>query len=117
MLPVTSAIAVMNRLPNEWPAMPSPCALVEAVLEEVGHQRLRVGEGGDAVADVAGRDHVQVAAQPAAGAAVIGDGDDGGEVGRVLLEPAQQVGEAGAATDRHDASGRARACGSGRRGR
>ena len=24
MLPVTSAMAVMNRLPKEWPAMPSP---------------------------------------------------------------------------------------------
>ena len=77
-------------------------AVLEAVLEEGAHQRLRLGEGGDAVAHVSRREHAHVLAQAAGGAAVVADGDDGGEVGGVLLE-AEELGEAGAAADRDDA--------------
>ena len=45
---------------------------------------------------------VQVAPQPAARPAVVRHGDDRSEVGGVLLQPAQQVGKAGAAADRDD---------------
>ena len=41
-------------------------------------------------------------AQDARRAAVVGDRDDRGQVGRVLLEAAQQRGQAGPAADRHD---------------
>ena len=55
-------------------------ALGEAVLEELREQVLVFGERDHAVADVAGRKHVEVFAQAAGGAAVVGDGDDGGEL-------------------------------------
>ena len=55
-------------------------ALLEAELEEFGEQVLVLGEGDHAVADVAGGQHVEVGAEAAGGAAVVGDGDDGGEV-------------------------------------
>ena len=55
-------------------------ALVEAELEELGEEVLVLGEGDHAVADVAGREHLEVFAETAGGAAVVGDGDDGGEV-------------------------------------
>ena len=55
-------------------------ALVEAVLEEAGEQELILGERDHAVADVAGREHVEFFAETAGGATVVGDGDDGGEV-------------------------------------
>ena len=55
-------------------------ALVEAVLEELGEEVLVLRERDHAVADVAGRQHVEVFAETAGGATVVGDGDDGGEV-------------------------------------
>ena len=55
-------------------------ALVEAELEELGEEVLVLGEGDHAVADVAGGEHLEVFAETAGGAAVVGDGDDGGEV-------------------------------------
>ena len=74
----------------------------EAVLEQLAHERLGVGERGDAVADVADRRDAELLAQDARRAAVVGDGDDRGEVARVLLEPAQEGREAGPAADRDD---------------
>jgi hypothetical protein len=41
---------------------------------------LVLGEGDHAVADIAGREHVEVLAETAGGAAVVSDGDDRGEV-------------------------------------
>ena len=74
----------------------------EAVLHELRHQRLGIGQGGDAVADVARRHDPQLLPQPAARSAVVGDRHDGGDVGRVALQAAQQGGQPGAAADRHD---------------
>ena len=48
-----------------------------------------------------GRDP-ELLAQDAGRAAVVGDRDDRGQVAGVLLEAAQQRGQAGAAADRHD---------------
>jgi hypothetical protein len=92
------------------------------VLEELGEQMLVLREGDEAVADVAGGKHVEVFAEAAGGATVVGDGDDGGEVadeagervavaegrnagrgGGVALEAAEQRGEASPATDGDDA--------------
>ncbi len=55
-------------------------ALVEAELKELGEEMLVFREGDHAVADVAGGEHLEVFAEPAGGAAVVGYGDDGGEV-------------------------------------
>jgi hypothetical protein len=55
-------------------------ALVEAEPEEAGEEVLVFGEGDHAVADVAGGQHLEVFAETAGGAAVIGDGDYGGEI-------------------------------------
>ena len=55
-------------------------ALAEAELEELGEEVLVFGEGDHAVADVAGGEHLEVFAETAGGAAVVGDGDYGGEV-------------------------------------
>ena len=94
-------------------------ALGEAVLEKAGEEVFVFGERDEAVAQVAGGKHVEVFAEAAGGAAVVGDGDDGGELadearevfavagnGCVAegacdeaLEAAQQGGEAGAAAD------------------
>ena len=97
--------------------------LIETELEEAGEEVLVFGEGDHAVADVAGGEHVEVVAEPAGGASVIGDGDDGGEVvddagGRfaggfggsggsrdVALEASEECGEAGASADGYDAEG------------
>ena len=89
----------------------------EAVIEELGQQVFFFAEGDHAVAQVAGREHVEVFAQAAGGAAVVGDGDDGGQVGDldggagragdsdVAAQAAQQRGEAGAAADGDHAQG------------
>ena len=61
-------------------AVAAELALLEAVLEELGEEVLVFGEGDHAVAEVAGGEHVEVFAETAGGAAVVGDGDDGGEV-------------------------------------
>ena len=53
----------------------------EAMTEEAGDEALIFGERDHAVTQVAGGQHVEVAAQTAAGAAIVGDGDDRGEVG------------------------------------
>ena len=89
----------------------------EAVAEQLRQQLFIVGERRHAVADVAGRGHALLLAQASAGAAVVGDGDDGGEAGDegrqrsrgrrsgddVALESAEQGGQAGAAADGNDA--------------
>ncbi len=54
---------------------------VEAILKEAAEKSFVLRKGDHAVADVAGRQDTIFAAQAAGAAAVIGDGDDGGEVG------------------------------------
>jgi hypothetical protein len=95
----------------------------EAVLEEAGEESFVLGESDEAVADVAGGKHVEVFAEAAGGAAVVGDGDNGGELadegGEILeggiderggasrrgdegFQPAKERGEAGSTTDGDD---------------
>jgi hypothetical protein len=84
----------------------------KAILEEAREQVLILTERDHAVAQIAGREHVEVFAEAAAGTAVVGDGDDGSEIGNFTgtiaavcrtgvdmpLEAAQQGGEAGTST-------------------
>ncbi len=69
-------------------AVATEAAAFEAVLEEAGEQMLVFGKGDQAIADVAWGEHLELFAEPAGGATVVGDGDDGGEVadktGRVV---------------------------------
>lgn len=82
---------------------------MKTILEETAEKGFVLGEGDHAVADVTGRKHAIFAAEPAGTATVIGNRDDGGEVGdralggRVLvaasndkfLQAAEERGEAG----------------------
>ena len=63
---------------------------LEAVVEELLHQRLGVGQRDQALAEVAGREDAVLVAQPARGSAVVCDRDDGRQVRRIGLKAAQQ---------------------------
>ena len=75
----------------------------ESVLEQLVHQRLRVRQGGDAVADVADGRDPELRTEDTGRPAVVGHGHDCREVARVLLEAAQERGQPGPTTDGHDA--------------
>ena len=75
--PVRLVRAVRKRLPKLCPLRPRPAG--KAVLEELGEQRFVFGERDHAIADVARRQDVEFAAQASGAAAVVGDGDDGGD--------------------------------------
>ena len=89
--------------------VPGQLAAIEAVPEEPVHERLVLGQGDQAVADVAGRRHREVAPQAAAGAAVVGQRDDRGDLRAHGLEAAQQRREPRAAAQADDAHLAARA--------
>jgi hypothetical protein len=74
----------------------------KAVVKELGDQPLIVRQRRDAVAEVAGRKHAQGPTQAPGTPAVIGDGDDGRDVGRVGLQPAQEGRQPVPASDRDD---------------
>src|SRR5581483_12458421 len=80
-----------------------PLAFGEPKAKQLGDERLVVGERDQTVANVARRKHAELAAQPSGRAAVVAHGDDGREVRRDLLEPAQHGREPGAAADDDDA--------------
>ena len=74
----------------------------KAVLEQPGEQRLFPREGRQAIADIARGLYPQLPAQHPATSAVIGHGDDRGDVAAVALEATKQGREPGAAADGHD---------------
>jgi hypothetical protein len=90
---------------------------LEAILKEAAEQGLILRKRNHAVADVAGREDAVLAAKAAGAAAVIGDGDNSGEVGDrplaggmlvvaaddVFLEAAKESGETGAPSKSDDA--------------
>ncbi len=99
-------------------------ALAEAVTEELGDEALIFGESDHAVAQISRRQHVEIAAEAAAGATVVGDGDYRSEVGNdgsrdglgeqaggvrdAELKAAQESGEACSSADSDDAQARGR---------
>ena len=99
-------------------------AAAKAMGEKLDQQVFFFAQRHHAVAQVAGRQHVEALAQPAGGAAVVGHRDHCGQVGdqppaaRIGLagsghmpaQPAQQRGEARAAADGHHAQGAAGGC-------
>jgi len=88
-------------------------------LKEARQQGRIFGEGDDAVANIARRQHVEFLAQPPAGAAIIADRDHGAKFvdlktarllrgagpGDITFEPLQQGRQTGAATNRNDIQG------------
>jgi len=88
-------------------------ARMEAVLKEASEKGFIFGKSDHAVANVAGRENAILATQAAGTAAVIGYGDDGGEIGDGVpgagvlvgaaddefLEAAEEGGEAGASAE------------------
>ncbi len=77
-------------------------AVHESILEELREQVLVIREGGQAVAHIARRRKAEVATQSTGRTAVVGDGHDGGQVGRVFLEASQQRRQAIAAAEGDD---------------
>src|SRR5712692_4133688 len=90
---------------------------VKTILEQAAEKGFIFRKSHHAVADIAGREDAILAAQPAGAAAVIGDGDDGGEIGdgtfrsglldgtqdHEFLKAAKERGKAGAASKSNDA--------------
>jgi hypothetical protein len=93
---------VADGVPRESRAIGARAVVGEAVLEDLVHHRLRVGQRRDAVADVAHRRDPELGPQHARRPAIVGDRDHGGQVARVLLQPAQQRRQPGPPADRHD---------------
>ena len=67
-------------------------ARLEPVLEQAGEQRLLVGEGRQAVANVTRGLHPQLPTQHATAATVVGHGDYGGDVAAIALQATEQGG-------------------------
>src|SRR6266478_4296860 len=92
-------------------------ARVKTILKKAAEEGFILRKSDHAVAYVAGRENAVLAAQAAGASAVIGDGDDGGEIGDgalgagafvgaaddEFLETAEERGEAGAAAKSNDA--------------
>src|SRR3989338_2369247 len=71
-------------------------------LKKLAHHRLRIGQGNEAISDIAGRRHIELAPQTPRRASVVGDGDDRGNVGSKFFEAMQQNGEPRASPDHDD---------------
>ena len=95
--------AVHGRKKQIAEALPGQRAVGKAVVEQLLHGGLGIGQRHDAVADIARRQHSQILAQHAGAAAVVGDGDDGGDILRVGLQAPQHGGQAVPAADGRDA--------------
>ena len=76
---------------------------LEAVLKQLGHQRLGLRQRHQAVPNVAGRQNAQLAPQPAGTSAIVEHRDHSRKVVGKFLQPAQQRGETRAAADDDDA--------------
>ncbi len=79
-------------------------ALGETVLEQLGKQRLVFRKRDHAVANVAGRQDIEIAAEASGTAAIIGDRDNGGDLDfsrlqGVPFQAVQKRREAGSASD------------------
>ena len=79
-----------EQIAERVPLKPLARTLREAVLEQPRHQRLRVGQRRNAVAQIARRNHPQIAPQPPRRPPVVRHRHDRRDVVAVLLQPAQQ---------------------------
>src|SRR5580692_1861719 len=79
-----------------------PLTFGESVAEKIGDHRFVVGEGDEAVANVARGQNAEFFLKAPRRAAVIADRYDGGEIARAPFEAAQQRRKPRATADRHD---------------
>ena len=77
-------------------------AVLEAVLEELFHQRFRIGERDEAVPEIARRYDTEFLAQPSRRAAVVGDRHNRRHIARRLLDAAQKHGKSMPTADDRD---------------
>jgi hypothetical protein len=89
----------MNRLPKECLQI---AAFHEPVLEELRQQVLVIRKRLQAVAYVSRRRQAELAAQPPGRTAVVRDGHDGGQIGRVFFQATQERRQAVAAAEGDD---------------
>ena len=94
--------AVKGRQEQIAEALSRQRPLCEAVMQQLPHHRLRIGQCLHTVPNVTGGRHPQVLPQHSGAAAVVRHGDHGREVFRILLEPPQHVGKAVSAADDGD---------------
>ena len=85
--------AVEGRQEKVPEALPGQGPLREAVVHQLAHQGLGIGQGLHAVADVPRRRHAKILPQAAGAAAVVRHRHDGGEVFRVVLQAPQHGGK------------------------
>ena len=88
---------VQRRQEQVAEALPCQAPLLEPVVQQVFHDGFRVGHSLQAAADVARRGHPQVLPQHAGAAAIVGHGDDGGQVVGIVFQTPQHGGQPGAA--------------------
>ena len=103
--PSIAVMAAMSRLPTACPpSRPRERSSRprEAVLQQLSHERLGVGQRDDAVADVTDGRDAKLLAQNSRRATVVGHGHDRRQVAGVFLEAAQERRQAGPAADRDD---------------
>ena len=81
--------AVHSRKEEVSEALTGQGAFRKAVIEQLLHGWLRVGQRHNAVADIAGRQHPEILPEHSGAAAVVGDGHDGRYVLCIALEAAQ----------------------------
>ncbi len=97
---------------------------VKTILEQAAQKRFVFRKGDHAVANVTRGKHAIFPAQAAGASAIVGDGDNGGEISDgpfesgvliaaanyMFLQSAQQCGQAGASTERYNAQASGRTC-------
>ena len=77
-------------------------AVCKPVGHQLAHQGFTVGQGLQAVADIAGSRHTQILPQHSGAAAVIRHSNDGSDVTGIQLQTPQQGTQSGSAADAHD---------------
>ena len=77
-------------------------AALKAILEELFHQRLRIGERDETVPEIARRDDAEFLSQPSRRAAVVGNRHDRRHIARRLLDAAKEHGKPVPAADHCD---------------
>ena len=70
-----------------------------------GDQRIDIGKGQQAIADISRGDHVKFIAKPTGASAVVGNGNHRGDLVGVGLEPQEESGHPGPAAKGDDLGG------------
>ena len=80
-------------------ALASQTAVMEAIVEQIGHDRLHIGKGLNTVSQISRRGHTQILAQKARASAVVGHGDDSSNIPAKMLQAPKHGRQSGAAAN------------------